>query len=135
MKFPIACLCKHKRWFPERTSLSQGIRCDRNLSFQNLIKSAGIVSYNKFTFLIKRSWYRLVSHNYDASHNVKAIVVTGYGWSNVAKYNEIVLCVQRNNYFYSTNFLHILRNNYFDSTNYLYIQRKNYFHSTNYFYI
>ena len=33
-----------------------------------------------------------------------------YGWSNVAKFNEIILCNQRNNNF--------------DSTNYLYIQQK-----------
>ena len=46
-----------------------------------------------------------------------------YGWSNVAKFNEIILWVQWNNYFDSTNYLHIQRNNYFDSTIYLYIQR------------
>ena len=47
-----------------------------------------------------------------------------YGWPNVAKFNEIILCVQRNNYLNdSTNYLHIQRNNYFDSMNYLYIQR------------
>ena len=40
-----------------------------------------------------------------------------HGWSNVAKLNEIILCVQRNNYFDSTNYLYIQRNDY------LYIQR------------
>ena len=45
------------------------------------------------------------------------IVGVFYGWSNVAKFNEIILCVQRNNYFDSTNYLYIQRNNY------LYIQR------------
>ena len=40
-----------------------------------------------------------------------------HGWSNVAKLNEIILCVQRNNYFDSTNYLYIQRNDY------LYIQQ------------
>ena len=40
-----------------------------------------------------------------------------YGWSNVAKFNEIILSVQRNNYFDSTKYLYIQQNNY------LYIQR------------
>ena len=44
-----------------------------------------------------------------------------YGSSNVAKFNEIILCVQRNNYFDSTKYLYIQRNIYFDSTNYLQI--------------
>ena len=44
------------------------------------------------------------------------ILETKYGLSNVAKFNEIVSCVQRNNYFDSTKYLYIQRNNYFDST-------------------
>ena len=31
-------------------------------------------------------------------------VTYNYGWLNVAKFNEIILCVQRNNYFDSTNY-------------------------------
>ena len=50
-----------------------------------------------------------------------------HDWSNVANFNEIILCVQRNNYCNSTNYLYIQQNNYFDSTNYLYIQRNNFF--------
>ena len=30
-----------------------------------------------------------------------------YGWSNVAKFNEIILYIQRNNDFDSTNYLYI----------------------------
>ena len=30
-----------------------------------------------------------------------------YGWWNVAKFNEIILCVERNNYFNSTTYLYI----------------------------
>ena len=53
--------------------------------------------------------------------------------------NEIILCVQRNNYFDSTNYLYIQRNNYLyiQRNNYLYIQRNNYLHiqRNNYLYI
>ena len=63
------------------------------------------------------------------------ILETKYGWSNVAKFNEIISCVQRNNYFDSTKYLYIQRNNYFDSTSYLYIQWNNYFDSTKCLYI
>ena len=47
----------------------------------------------------------------------------GYGWSNVAKFSEIILCVQRKNYFDSMNYLYVPQNSYFDSTNYSYRQR------------
>ena len=66
---------------------------------------------------------------------LKEILPTLYGWSNVAKFNEIILCVQRNNHFDSINYLYVERNNYFDLTSYLYIQRHNYFDSTNYLYV
>ena len=36
-----------------------------------------------------------------------------YGWSNVTKFNEMILCVQWNNYFDSTSYLRIQRSNYF----------------------
>ena len=37
------------------------------------------------------------------------LLFLNYGWSNVAKFYKIILCVQRNNYFDSTNYLYIQR--------------------------
>ena len=57
-----------------------------------------------------------------------------FGWSNVAKFNKVILCVQWNNYFDSTKYLYIQQNIYLyiQWNNYLYVQKNYYFDSMNY---
>ena len=66
---------------------------------------------------------------YSESYSYKHIQAYSYVWSNVAKFKEIILCIQWNNYFDSMNYLYIQWNNY------LYIQQNIYLFNERIIYI
>ena len=50
--------------------------------------------------------------NFLCQEVIKVCHTVLYGWSNVTKFNEKNLYIQRKNYFDSMNYLYIQRNNY-----------------------